>query len=84
MPQSEVNAPAHLQDRKIKENLDYTVVSLLDFKNADFFSVWEKEEVTMMKNRTAIMAIFLMLQFFVESCPTMVGGNGNCLFALYY
>ena len=25
MPQSEVNTPAHLQDRKIKENLDYAV-----------------------------------------------------------
>ena len=27
MPQSEVNAPVHLQDRKIKENLDYTVLN---------------------------------------------------------
>ena len=27
MPQSVVNAPAHLQDRKIKDNLDYTVFS---------------------------------------------------------
>ena len=32
MPQSEVNAPAHLQDRKIKENLDYTVLNTLLFK----------------------------------------------------
>ena len=29
MPQSEVNAPTHLQDRKIKENLDYTVINNL-------------------------------------------------------
>ena len=30
MPQSEVNAPAHLQDGKIKENLDYTVIKIID------------------------------------------------------
>ena len=32
MPQSEVNAPAHLQDRKIKENLNYRVLLTLKQK----------------------------------------------------
>ena len=31
MPKSVVNAPAHLQDRKIKENLDCTAITQINF-----------------------------------------------------
>ena len=36
IPQSEMNPPAHLQDRKIKENLDYTVLILIFFLSLSF------------------------------------------------
>ena len=31
MPQSEVNAPAHLHEREIKENLNYRVLKACDY-----------------------------------------------------
>ena len=31
MPQSEINPPAHLHERKIKENLNYRVLTKINF-----------------------------------------------------